>query len=637
MLYNLGYVSCSLIVLIIIAYRFFHYKRVNSIRNTFFTFLIYLGILEIVFDIFSSIAISFPDVFSRFVSFFASQFFYLFQFILPFFVFLFVFILTNNPYKYEKYIKICLIPLIISLIVWALNPFLHTVFYLDSANVYHRSYLNLTVYISAGFYLIATSVVSLILKNEMGEKPAHIMVITTVSCLLVTAIQFFYPDVLMTGVGIMISILTMYLYFHNSDSVIDDLTGCFEESALKQYLEGGFVLDEDEYGVALFLKDLKNIDTIFGHDTGYEILKKMGGQLLDIANKHNLDVYHFLGDIFFIICPKKDDYNYVLEELHKTNFRVFNVNNYSSVYLDVKLLKFEGINYYKRKDNLIPIIEFVIDNAMHRNITDNEILVDQKFRDEYDYYQSIELYLHEALNKKLFYMEYQPIYSLKENKYTMLEALIRLNHPTYGRIPPDKFIVVAEQIGIISDITDLVLDMVSDFVSNSNLKELGINNVKINLSAIDLMNNELTHKIKRVISKKNCDILGFEITETVATGLNKEVFKFLEFVKENNLSLSMDDFGSGYANLSSAMKVDFDVIKIDRSMLLAADKSNDSKEVYKTIVKLFKQLNKSIVSEGVETIEEVNYLKEWGIDYIQGYYYSKPLNENDLINFLKNN
>lgn len=635
MLYELGYVGCSLIVLIIIAYRFYHYKRVFTLKNVFFGFLIGMGILEIAFDIFSSVAISFCKFIPMFIVEFFSQFFYLFQFLMPFFTYLFVFILTDKPEKYAKVIIWSLIPLFVSLIFWILNPFVHTLFYFDANQIYHRADLNFVVYFSAAFYLVSTGIVSKILKKEIGNKPSNIMFIDCIVCIIVVGIQLFYESILLTGVGIMVSILLMYLYLHNSDSLTDPLTDCFERSALNQYLDGGLVSKEKGYGIAVSLASFKNINTVYGAEVGDEILKMVGHYLLDVSLSHQTVAYRIMGDIFFIPFSNKKDYLEALNMIKTKRNNVFNINNHK---IDVKIIifKLEEIDYRDKNSDLTSLIEFAIEEAK-KDIYADEILLDYKFKEKYNYNIAIEQYLHEAIENKLFYMEYQPIWSTKEEKFTMLESLVRLNHPVYGKIPPDIFISVAEKYGMVSDITNIILDMVCDFISRNNPQKYGIKNIKINISAMDLLDVSLINRIEKVLNKYNIDnkLIGFEITETAATHLTDEVNNFLKYCKNKEINLSMDDFGSGYANLDNVMKIDFEVIKLDRSMLLAIDETVMGKDIYRTISKLFQKLDKKIIAEGAETKEQVALLNKWDIDFIQGYYYSKPLSEKDILNLLK--
>lgn len=637
MKYEIGYVSCSLFVLLIVGYRFFKRKKVHTIKNVFFGAMILLGIAEIIVDIISAFMTSYFDSFTYIPVLLINQLFYLFQFALPFLTYLFVFGLTDGFKDHYKTIFYNSIPLLISLVAWLLNPFIHTLFYIDSMGVYHRANTNLIVYISALYYLLAAAITSYSLRNKIGKTPSIIMIFGPIVCIAVVFYQFLIPEKLMTGVGIMATELVMYLYLNNSDSVIDPLTDCFERSALDQYLDGGLMSKQDGFGLAVSLTNFSNVNNVYGIEVGDEVLKKTGHFMIDLAEDYDTNAYRLMPDIFFIPYSNKNDYLESLDYLRVEVEKPFIIDNLK-VDVETHIFKLEDISYNEKNSDLTALMRYAINESKKKEMA-KEILLDHHFKEEYEFNSTLGLYLKEAIDDKKFYMEYQPIYSLKDKKFNMLEALIRLEHPVYGRIVPDTFITVAEKLGLISSITDLVLDMVSDFISTSNLNKLGVNNVKVNLSAIDLLDADLPSRIDRVLNKKNVDnnILGFEITETVATTLNEETNNFLNYAKERNFSLSMDDFGSGYANLSNATRINFDVIKLDRSMLLGADDSKAGKETYKTLIKLFQKLDCKTVSEGAESEDEVKMLEKWGTDYIQGYYYSKPLSKDKVIEFLKKN
>lgn len=632
--YNVGYIACSFVVIVIVALRYFGSKRVYTIRNVLFGCIILMSLFEIAADIISSILFSYTSDMTKPIVFLSNQFFYLLQFTLPFFMLVFDYSLTNNLKKYYKVIAYCSIPVIFCLILWILNFATPTLFYFDKTT-YYKTTLNISVYISAFFYLVATAIVAIILRKDIGDNAAGIMFIGCITCISVVFIQYVIPSVLLTGVGIMITILLMYIYLNNSDSLIDPLTGCFERSAFNQYLEGGLVSKNKSYAIAVAFNDFENINNAFGIRVGDEILRQTGHFLIDSTyNFQRVNVYRISGNVFLIPFIYKNEYLKYLDFLGSINSDPIKIANQD---IDIKpnVYKIEDIDFLEKNSDLSSCILYGIDKAKKTGET-GFILLDNSFKEEFTYTKNIEVFLHEAIEKRLFYMVYQPIWSIKDDRYTMLEALVRLRHPVYGNVSPDIFIKSAERQGLVSSITDLVLDMVSDFISNNNLKKLGIENVKINLSAMDLMDKDLPNRIDKILSKKgvNKDNVGFEITETAATIFNNEATDFFNYVNENNLKLSIDDFGSGYANLSNVMKIKFDTLKLDRSMLLAINDTKEGMDIYKNIAKLFQKLGKKIISEGAESKEDVNMLSKWGIDYIQGFYFSKPLKEKELLTTL---
>lgn len=634
MKYEIGYVVSALLVLLIIAYRYFHYRKIRSIKNYYFVFLVILGIGEIIVDILSSYFISYCDIYPIWITFLFNQLFYLFQFFMPYLTFIFTFILANSLTKYKKILIYASIPFLFALIVWILNPFCNTLFTFTN-NSYVKENLNITVYISAGYYLLASGLAAVMLKKEMGIHYERVMITISIITLSTTLINIITPYTLLTGVGIMLSITLMYLYMQNSDQVIDELTGCFDRSGLKLYLDGGLIPKEKGYCIVISLVNFKSINTIYGSNTGDEILKSTGLYLRSLVNHYKGSyVYRLNGDIFLIISPNKKDYETILENIKSYKNRPYKIND-NIIRLDARLLKFEEIDFKRRKSDLVPIIEYAID-ITKKTTSQYEVIIDHNIVAEYEYDSALEQYLHRAIKYKLFTLNYQPIYSIKQQKFTMIEALIRLNHPKYGPIPPDKFIRVAESVKLMPQITNCALELVVDFLRTNDLTKYGITSVKLNLSAMDLMDKQIKERLEVILNEDNPSVklLSFEVTETLATEMNKEVKDLLSWMKSNNLSLSIDDFGSGYANLDSVMKLDFDIIKMDKSMLEAANNSVKGQIIYQDAIAMFKKIGMNVVAEGAETSQDIYNLSKWGIDYIQGFYFSKPLNNNDLLQLL---
>lgn len=634
MLYESGYIISALLVLCVIGYRFFQSKHIHSTRNVVFGILIIVGLFDIFFDFFSSICISYVDIFGNFFSSVIVHLFYLAQFLISYCMLSFVVSLTGKMKEYSLSLAFATVPLFIGLVIWFTNPFTNLLFGFESDGTFFVGELNYIVYFISAIYVLGSGVASILLTKKIGKQCRNIMIMDTVICAVLICLQSKFPRISLTGVAITLSITLMYLYLNNSDSFIDGNTNCFDRIALSQYLNGGLLPKDNLYGCIISLSGFRHINMIYGSEVGDAILSQTGEYLNGLCKKyHYSDTFRMVGDIFLILSEKENEYRAIYQQLLHSHLP-YTIDD-KKIDLEVKLIPIDGINAIDNKDEFIPILEFAIDKAKSIK-TEEKVVVDQKLLDEYKYMQAIEKYIDTATKEKLFYMVYQPIYSINENKFTMLEALIRLKHPRYGNISPDVFIPIAEKNGMILKISDCVLDMVSDFIISTDLSALGIKSIKINLSAIDFLENNLQERIEKTLNKPNMKqgILSIEITETMATAFSKELDNMFDWFKEKDLSISMDDFGSGYANLENIMKLKFNYIKIDRSLLQSIHLSKDARNIYSGLIKVLKELEIPSIAEGVETKQDYTLLKEWNVDYIQGFYFSKPLNIDELLQFL---
>ncbi len=245
--------------------------------------------------------------------------------------------------------------------------------------------------------------------------------------------------------------------------------------------------------------------------------------------------------------------------------------------------------------------------------------------------------LKRGLKDDNFEIYYQPIYSLPHGKFTNAEALLRLTDSELGFISPGEFIPIAEKCGLIFDIDELVLSQVCRFISENELeKDLGLNQIEINLSGAEFIRKDLAESIEKIVDSYNVDAsqICIEITESVATSSFDSYKDIAKKMRKKGFSFALDDYGTGYANLSQLTKLKFEIAKIDRSLLLAYFNNKESAIIFKHIIDMLKQLGLTVVVEGAEEKCQIDLLTDLGVDLIQGYYYSKPLCEDDFKKFL---
>ena len=245
--------------------------------------------------------------------------------------------------------------------------------------------------------------------------------------------------------------------------------------------------------------------------------------------------------------------------------------------------------------------------------------------------------LKNALANDEFFVVYQPIFSVEKQKFTTAEALLRLKSKKLGIIGPDEFIPLAEQNGLILPIGEFVIKTVCEFISKERIWEKGIEYIHVNLSAIQCMQENLHQQLIEIMDSYNLEYkyLNFEVTETVAIASSDILKNNMSKLIEKSIKFSLDDYGTGFSNIYSLIRYPFNTIKIDKSIIWASMKDERAMVILENIIELAKSLNKEVVAEGVEDIDQVNILKKFGCDYNQGYYYSKPIMLEEFINIIK--
>jgi EAL domain-containing protein (putative c-di-GMP-specific phosphodiesterase class I) len=233
-------------------------------------------------------------------------------------------------------------------------------------------------------------------------------------------------------------------------------------------------------------------------------------------------------------------------------------------------------------------------------------------------------------------MVYQPIYDVRSGSFRSAEALARIFDPEYGMISPAIFIPAAETEGFIIPIGDAVLDQVFRFLSEHDPDSLGLSRVEINLSVAQCMERSLPEKMRALQQKYGIDPsrVVLEITETTFENISEVVLENVTELIRMGYSFALDDYGIGYSSIQRVIHLPLKLIKIDKSMLDEVY-SADGRKILEYTVRMMQSIGKQLVVEGAETCDEVEILKSMNCDYIQGFYYSRPLPAGEFIHFLE--
>ncbi len=271
----------------------------------------------------------------------------------------------------------------------------------------------------------------------------------------------------------------------------------------------------------------------------------------------------------------------------------------------------------------------------------------EKGRNNYQFYKnslndavserySLEQGMRNALKRDEFVLYYQPQIDLSTRKIVGAEALMRWLHPQKGMIPPDKFIPIAEETGLIIDINKWVIQTACK--QNEQWRQAGLQPIRIavNLSGYQLASQNIIQIIQEALLDADLDSsnLEIEITENVFMQETKDTIGILRQMKDLKLRIALDDFGTGYSSLSYLTTFPVDVIKIDRSFVMGCTMLENSRVIIKAIIAMGHSLGSKIVAEGIETEEQFQLIQEYGADEGQGYLFSPPVNQIEFARFL---
>ncbi|MFX3624446.1 MAG: putative bifunctional diguanylate cyclase/phosphodiesterase, partial [Ectobacillus sp.] len=253
----------------------------------------------------------------------------------------------------------------------------------------------------------------------------------------------------------------------------------------------------------------------------------------------------------------------------------------------------------------------------------------RKLRLEQDLFNAIE-------NKEIF-LQYQPQIDIAANQVIGVEALVRWNHPQYGIISPCEFIPIAEETGLIAAIGEWVLREACSQMKAWKIGGFPELKVAVNLSAAQFKKESFVQTITTILRETGLDpcSLDLELTERIAMNNEAKTMQKLKALKELGIHISIDDFGTGYSSLAYLPLYPIDSLKIAREFINMAENCTEGKAIISTILSLAKTLNISVIAEGVETAEQLQFLKSYGCHRVQGYLFSKPLDKDACLRFLE--
>ncbi len=411
----------------------------------------------------------------------------------------------------------------------------------------------------------------------------------------------------------------------------DSLTKLYNRNYAYNYLEEVMLKKSESETVTLFIVDLdrfKMINDTFGHDIGDYILIEVANRLNE-WNKYDAVIARIGGDEFTLMLTgeySKEDIETFSEEIIKKCTEPIKIRK-DVINLTVSIGAAITETDTHTAKQLMQNADIAMFRAKSKGYNEYQIY-DAYISQDFKMAARIEALLRQSDTEKDFVLYYQPQYLLSDLTLIGAEALIRWESHEHGFIPPNIFIPIAEKIGYIIDIGKWVMSaairqsIIWNQVYNRQLK------IGFNVSPKQLSNGSFIDIINTLIVDSGIDPewIDAEITESIMIDEGKEIDKIFKFMKKKCISVSIDDFGSGYSSLGSLNKYSFDRVKIDKTLIDNLSSGNETgKHVVEAAINFAHAANIKVIAEGVETQEQLDILKELGCDQVQGYFLGRPV------------
>jgi len=419
----------------------------------------------------------------------------------------------------------------------------------------------------------------------------------------------------------------------------DSLTGLLNRRMLLNRLEQivGVALREGQKVATLFmdLNGFKVINDTMGHEAGDQILIEVGRRLQSSIRKSDT-LARLGGDEFVVVATLDNEENagYIAKNLLKAIAPVYQVCG-RELYLGASI----GISVFPEDgdapETLLKNADIAMYNAKNKGSGDfcfysaelNEKL-HERMRLEFD--------LRRAVEREEFFLEYQPIIDAKSGRIAAVEALLRWNSPEHGRVMPDSFISLAEETGVILPVGEWVLHTACRKLRQWQDQGVPPVRMSVNISGKQFTQGDLYQTVDDALVQSCVDasFLELELTETCLIHNVDETIRKLCNLKGLNVSLAIDDFGTGYSSLQYLKNFPIDHLKIDKGFIRNVCEIPNDRAIVDAIIGIAKAMELHVIAEGVETLEQVDYLANRGCDELQGFYFYRPLSEERLLEVL---
>lgn len=619
--------AMSLLLIINILLTFSRYDR----RQRLFFYAAVSTFLAAVFDILSVFCISFYDQLSLGLCTFVSTLYFFFLMVCPWAISNYAVDIANSISKNIKIgFSINGSVFLLYAIMILLNVKTGWIFKFDPVEGYVRGPLKNTTYALTAFYSLFIEYSVIRNRKLLARRIFWLFVAYPFISVVFVAFQFFYPHMIFTGVASFSSVLFAYMTIQSYLIEVDIATGLMTESRLRKRIamQKGhavlyvFTIDNINFiqasmDVSEWNKMLLGLGELFSTNYPHEAyhvstnrFAAIGNSIEDVTAKSKLINAHieFLSkDINTIIPIPFDCYSAVIEFSHDEN-------DYDSLMDIVNNMLVKAKN----------------DHLHNLQLCDEAILVERE-RKRY-IYRILKREL--TLESEQFQVWFQPIYSLEKKKFTYMEALSRLKGTELGDISPAEFVGVAESRGLIERLGFVAFEKVCKFISDN--RDL-VDAVSINFSVYQMTNPNLIRNVLDTIERFSLkpENIIMEITESIFIDNYALVHDNMTKLSEAGIKFYLDDFGTGYSNLTNVVALPFSTIKLDRSLVLMMEENKRGVQLFMNLVNTFKDAGLTILVEGVETVNQNNLVEKAGVNYIQGFLYSRPLSPQDCLELLR--
>ncbi len=649
--YDLKFEIASFLVITIVMLNLLWDKELDSRRNKLFKGIVLVAFFSIVSSLVSTYTSDNFTTFPMWIIELAKVLYYCFLPSGAVVVYLYALSLQktkNSAITFSAYHIIMLIPYVGYVCLVFSNYWLNNFFTISPEIGYVRGTLYQLPYPIAFFYIIEIFIIAIKNRRETNRGIGFILCVNMIIVTCISLIQFFHSTILLSGLANVTGVLVVYLFVQNVTKTTDQLTGLFNRDRLtfdlikKIRLSEKLKKDETPFALIVYsIRNMKGINERLGLSSGNEIIESAGKYLRNAFNPHR--VYRYSGDEFAILINDEND---ILEDSIRNIAKRFEYpfsidENNEDVVINIVYARVDYPDFGKGARALVTAVDYSIaslKNGIQKVNYMHDISISTSMRRRNEIIEKLK----NAVNNDEFEIYYQAIHSTEKHTFTNAEALLRLKNNHLDPVHPTEFIPLAEETGLIIEITYIVIEKVcADLRSMIDTygDRINLDSVSINIPYSQFLESDMVNRIMSILKQFSISPswIKIEITERTLIDDKGLIREIMSEMQSMGFVFELDDFGIDYSNMSMVLDLPVDIIKIDRSLVLTATATKTNETFFKLFIEAIKSTGRILIVEGAEEKEQAEFFENCGCEYIQGYYYAKPLEKKDFVTFLLEN
>lgn len=630
---------CGLAIMATLLYLFLRQKRVGLYTERVFIRTILISMVSLTLDFISVIAITNMEEIPRLLLLIICKSYISSVVVVGYLAYTYIITDLYNEQDYLRHLKYATAVVALQAVVIFCLPIS---FFNEGYIIYTYGPSVAITYVFALSFVISTFYMMLRYKAQIEAKRRLAVMTWMVFWFLAAVVQFFNNECLLVGFAAALGLLTLYCTLENPENSVDHKFGCFHQHVFVDYMNQCFGRKESK-SVMFISFQIDRRDNV----TNQGYIEQCMHCLVSWLDKNTkAKVFHSVEQELVVIFPSMTDMTAAFSSMQEIFY-------FDHFYRDSKKKK-----YAKENHNLeFPASVFILfpDSCLAKN-TEEIMAVRKILLAEYNNVtSSVVCYVNDttlldvrkksaviseikdALAEDRVEIYLQPIYSMSEKRFVSAEVLARIRRKDGTIMSPGSFIPIAEKNGLIGKLGERVFQKTCAFLKEHHPDEIGIHYLEVNLSVVQCEQRNLADHFMYIMQEYGIEPfwINLEITETGSFQSKQTLMDNMNRLISQGVSFSLDDFGNGQSNLDYMIDMPVSVMKLDMNMSQAYFSDLKAKVVVQSIIRLAHELDLFVVAEGIETAEQLQEMERLGVDYIQGYYFSRPLSIKSYLDFLQ--